>query len=479
MSSAIVKLIEQRKKTNAYYDKMNATIAEGKKLEQLAQFEISTSKKIEKRQKDKRFEELRRQQEASLIERRHQLADLYNSEIEAWRNEVLASVETQEDRKRNIMERAYALRDRREKSRADYVKTALDAQWRDACDDARTLDSVAMLQFVKDERLAQIEEKKRRKERLSVAENDFYNAWQQHLAEYDRKEHEKLAKRESDQKSTLDSITGQIVLSKHIKEENKRKQLEDDSEEIKNIRRSIAEEEALNRAKLLQAKKLGKDVQILNTQVKAIKLEEDRIRKVQDNMLLDYAMEQERKAAEEEEAKRNANRKAAQEYRKYLEIQMQKEAEDTAFVDEMRKREEDKVFKQREDALNARKAARDHLMRQVDEGRRQQISHKEKEHLAQKEEEARWASKFIEDAEIALQREREAAAARRRVAEDNNARLLEQISQRQEYEELEKQEKYLSDKHMQHIERAHRQKLAEQGGTVRNFRPIKKSQWYT
>ena len=121
-------------------------------------------------------------------------------------------METQEDRKRNIMERAYALRDRREKSRADYVKTALDAQWRDACDDARTLDSVAMLQFVKDERLAQIEEKKRRKERLSVAENDFYNAWQQHLAEYDRKEHEKLAKRESDQKSTLDSITGQVCI---------------------------------------------------------------------------------------------------------------------------------------------------------------------------------------------------------------------------------------------------------------------------
>jgi hypothetical protein len=52
MSSGVVKLIEQRKKANAYYDKMNATIAEGKKLEQLAQFEISTSKKIEKRQKE-------------------------------------------------------------------------------------------------------------------------------------------------------------------------------------------------------------------------------------------------------------------------------------------------------------------------------------------------------------------------------------------------------------------------------------------
>ena len=203
------------------------------------------------------------------------------------------------------------------------------------------------------------------------------------------------------------------------------------------------------------------------------------MRKEQDNYLLDYAISQEQAAAAEEEAKRQANKRAAQEYRKYLEIQMQKEAEDTAFVDEMRKREEDKVFKQREDALNARKAARDFLMKQVDEGRKQQISHKERELLLQKEEEAVWASKFIEDAEIGLQKEREAAAARRKVAADNNIKLMTQIEQRRELEELEKQEKYLSDKHMQHIERAHKQKLAEQGGTVRNFRPIKKSQWYT
>jgi hypothetical protein len=157
------------------------------------------------------MEELRRQQEVSVIERRRQLADLYNSEMDAWQAEVLASVETQEDRKNKIMARAYELRDNREKARADYVKRALDAQWRDSADDARTLDSKAMLNFVKDERLAQIEEKKRRKQALSVAENDFYDAWQRHLADYDSKENEKLQKREHDQKSTLESLQGQVI----------------------------------------------------------------------------------------------------------------------------------------------------------------------------------------------------------------------------------------------------------------------------
>jgi hypothetical protein len=59
-----------------------------------------------------------------------------------------------------------------------------------------------------------------------------------------------------------------------------------------------------------------------------------------------------------EEMKKNADREAALQYRKYLEELMVKEAEDTAFVDEVRKREEERVWKARDDALNAREEAR-------------------------------------------------------------------------------------------------------------------------
>jgi hypothetical protein len=245
------------------------------------------------------------------------------------------------------------------------------------------------------------------------------------------------------------------------------------------IRAAIAEDEALVRERQLEAYRRGKEVQILNSQVKAVRLEEERIRREQDQYLIAYAIAKEKEAEAEEKAKRDADKEAAKNYRKYLEAQMIKEAEDTAFVDEMRKREEEKVFKQREDALNARKEARDALMREVDAGRRLQISLREKEDLIRKEEEAKWASKFIEDAEAALELDRQDAIARRQRALDNQEVLLRQIAQRREAEELEKQEKYLADKHMQYIERAHQQKLAEQGGAVRNFRPIKKSQWYT
>lgn len=479
MSGGVVKLIEQRKKANAYYDSMNASIADRKRVQQIATFEINTTKRIERNMKNKRFEELRREQEASLLMRRHQLADLYNSEIQSWRDEVLAKAETQESRKANIMERAYALRDKRESARAEIVKDALDRQWRDSCDDARLLDSKAMLQFVKNERLAQIQEKVRRKERLSLQENDFYAAWQQHLAEYDRKEEEKLRKREMDQHNTLVSIRSQIDDTEQRKRAQREQRLVEETEEIENIQRDIALEEAIQRQRQLDAVQRGKEVQRLNAQMKAVRLEEKRMERMQDNYLLDYAIAQEKKAEAEEEAKRRANKEAAQKFKKFLEMQMVKEAEDTAFVDEMRQREEEKLHKARDEALAERERARQQLMRQVDEGRQQQIAAKERELAAQKIEDDAWAKKFLEDAEIGKQKERAAMEARRKIAESNNQKLLDQIQMRKELEEKEKQEIYLGDKHMQYIERQHRAKLAEQGGTVRGFRPLKKSQWYS
>jgi hypothetical protein len=259
--SHVVRMIEQRKKNNEYADKMTAMLAETRRMQENAMFEINNAKKIEKKQKEvssylqcdeviliicftfanelvskKRLEELRRQREASLLVRRRQLADLYNQEMEMWRNEALAAAETLEDRKKRIMERAYALRDRREKARADYVKTALDNQWRDACDDARTLDSKAMLRFVNEERLAQIEEKIRRKQQLSIAENEYYNEWLKQLDEYDQKEAEKLKKREHDREYTQKSILGQIETSAQRKAALKEAALREDEEEIQMVR---------------------------------------------------------------------------------------------------------------------------------------------------------------------------------------------------------------------------------------------------
>jgi hypothetical protein len=70
------------------------------------------------------------------------------------------------------MERAYALRDAREEERRKYVQECYDRQWRDACDDARLLDSKALVNYMSKERLAQIQEKVRRRQQLTLVREE-------------------------------------------------------------------------------------------------------------------------------------------------------------------------------------------------------------------------------------------------------------------------------------------------------------------
>jgi hypothetical protein len=86
------------------------------------------------------------------------------------------------------MERAYALRDKREAERLAFVKSCYDQQWRDACDDARTLDSKAMDMFLGQDRIATIQEKQRKKQELAGIEQHWIDLYNEHCEELEAAE---------------------------------------------------------------------------------------------------------------------------------------------------------------------------------------------------------------------------------------------------------------------------------------------------
>jgi hypothetical protein len=223
----------------------------------------------------------------------------------------------------------------------------------------------------------------------------------------------------------------------------------------------------------------GRDVLEYNAAYRVVREEEARIERDQDAILLDYALRKEHETEAAEEAKRNADRHAAMKYRRYLEEQMVKEAEDTAFVDEIRKREEEKVWKARDDALQAREDARNQLMRTVDEGRQEQIRHKQQFSKVESSEGQIFAKKFIEDAQEALRKDQIEKERRRQINVQNQEQLNDQIAYRRYKEEMEQQEAYLAEKQMKYMERQHQQRLAEQAGSVRGHRPLMKNNWYS
>lgn len=109
------------------------------------------------------------------------------------------------------MNKAYALRDAREKARQDYVQRRLNDQWRDSCDDARRLDSKAMTMFMNEERLRQIGEKIEKKKMLSQQENNFLNEWNRQMDELEKRDREKEDNRRRVNKETSLAIQKQVL----------------------------------------------------------------------------------------------------------------------------------------------------------------------------------------------------------------------------------------------------------------------------
>jgi hypothetical protein len=93
------KILEARRRADEKARAMEHVLVEQDIILQKANFEKQTSAKIESRIKNNRFEALRQEKEVELYNRRRALAELYNTEIATWRDEVINSGETIAERK--------------------------------------------------------------------------------------------------------------------------------------------------------------------------------------------------------------------------------------------------------------------------------------------------------------------------------------------------------------------------------------------
>lgn len=96
------RMIDQRRKKESEYRDMDAVIADNKKQFQIANFEITTCIKIDRKKEIDEAYKSKLKNDAKLLSRRQTLAALYNDEMESWKMEALSKVESQEDRKKRL-----------------------------------------------------------------------------------------------------------------------------------------------------------------------------------------------------------------------------------------------------------------------------------------------------------------------------------------------------------------------------------------
>ena len=461
------KLLENRRKVEDRIIAMEHSIKDSATTLQKAHFETTTTAKIERRQKAEMLQKLQDEGKYELYYRRQNLAALYNYELENWQQEVLSKEETIEERKARIMKKAYKLRDEREAVRAAFVEQAYKRQWRDSNDDSRTLNSDALTKYMAEERQQQIRDKVAAAAEGGINETAFLAEWQRQLDAAAAKDKAKLDYRHNQNMITSKGIKEQIEynnLQRQIMYDNTQREAE---EEIRFVQQVIADEKARIDKKKADAFQTGKDILKYNAHFKDIKALREQRDAEQDKFLLDHALEKERSEINAEKEKKRAAGEAAKKYTEYLKMMMVKEAEDTGYVDEMNRREAEKVSKARDDALQAREDARKHLMTLVKEGRVEQIKYKQDLVSKEKEADRIYASKFADDIAEGKLIDARAAEERRAKAMDNSIKLRSQIQKREEMKVLLKQDEFLAEKRMVHMEKMHKARLAQQAGDVR------------
>lgn len=115
-----------------------------------------------------------------------------------------------------IRQRAYALKEAREKARQEIANQKYDEQWRSSCDDARTLDSKSLELYMNQERLKQIQEKVQRKQRLSQQEDSYLQEWYRQLEELEKRDREKEELRRRIDQETSAALRAQVSQSSSL-----------------------------------------------------------------------------------------------------------------------------------------------------------------------------------------------------------------------------------------------------------------------
>lgn len=378
-----------------------------------------------------------------------------------------------------MIKRAKELKQKRETERLKLVQEKRLQQYREACDDLRSLDSHRRTLEAVEGRKPQLEERQRQLDQERQYETEMDHLWeQQRQKKIQREEKDKqdAMNRNVEVKSILDL---QVRLyEQRVAAEREEKELED-QKLIKLWQEQGRTEAQKERQLKMDEIKRAAQVKQFNRERAAVSGEAARQEREYDMKLLELALEREAQAEAKEKALQEQFKREAIEYQEMLKRQMEIEAEDLSYLDEIRKKMEDEVWEKRDAVHNAEARAREELLQAVLKSREEEIRRKTELEEKQKISDQIYMSKIRQENEMELQRELDQQEERARAAKGHSDLIKKQMIQRRASIEREQQEKFLEWKRMQQAEKQHQElvkSMAEQKLESRHKR--KTAEWY-
>jgi len=313
------------------------------------QLEQRASIKIEKQNVFNRTKDIAEKENSDLERRRAKLSELYQNEMNEWRNKLkLSRTFSEESRIQGLQERALKLKENRELKQRVFVKSCYDRQWKESCDDVRTLESRAVIdKLMFDRKSAFVFKEANTKD---VNGDDLKKLVEIRQRSEDLKHREIKEKEERDRKNlemkhALDEQVKTLRLKNKILTKIKRQ------EEIEQLEQLYAEDAREKQKKdhiTKEAHKRGKEM--FHASMKRIEhLEQDKaVERFRDTVVLNYALDKEKNQIFQEIDQKRRGKEAVKEYLGSVGYQMKNDQRDKESLENIQNTKIENICKEQE-----------------------------------------------------------------------------------------------------------------------------------
>merc|ERR1712054_381218 len=397
----------------------------------MCDFETTGIKKAHSNAVQYRYDNLKYQRDRDLQSRRARLAELVAEEDQIHEAELASLSKTADERKRDMQQRAEALKANREEKRKAQSEAALLRRWRDGADELRAEVQQGITLECMIDRDLQIKEKEHKMLMEMKAEEMYDRMWEQDRQKKIAREIKAEELRQAIQKECADMVSVQI---------DELAQRRSDAEMVKwqegeTMRRQFEQQQ-------LQAAKQGRErmvrqlaerekVAAFNSQVSEERSKLMQLELEEDLKLLNTVLSKEKAEDEREMAESQAHKAEMKEYGEAVKQMMIKEASNEAELEKLRQDDQERQWRKREEQWAREKAARDHLMQEVIEERKRQIHRKEEKFAMQKEEEMLERERLIAEMERLATIEEQQAFDRAQARKENQNIVVDQIQRKE------------------------------------------------
>ncbi|XP_053313939.1 cilia- and flagella-associated protein 53 [Spea bombifrons] len=394
-------------------------------------------------------------------ERRERLKALLEAEEMEHIREMESMEETTLERQAKMRERAKSLRERREQERLAIVAEKREQQFREQCEDLRSLRSQIHQNEVCTERKAQLVLKEELNRQRKEEDNLFAQLWEKdRMAKVEREEKDTQRQKELN-REMLDVLQAQRAAAEAQKMEGKR--LKEEEARLLEEQRQLMKMED-ERAVM---DKHQKQSEVRNMLDKSIRLKMKRLaREQQEELALDMKIMEQIMKDTHDDSKDKLQRKLElrreqQTYREYLARQLEEERRQEKDLDKLIEVELEKSWSKRATQLRLEKEARNRLMKDVMDTRRLQIKEKLERNAIEQEELAHDKELLEKAIEEHKQLEVERNARKLKQAAQYKQQLLGQVAFLQQQRDAQKEEELREYEDGQRAEIAYQQKLRD------------------